>query len=639
MGFWQNLVFSYDKNADALKSKYPLSTTTVSNNSDIIAVIVIDGNGQFIKADKIDKKKFDKKLKEYTVPLFSVLIPVTEESMGRTSTGAWKYPHPVFDQYDYLNGEGEKFDSYLGKLKQFAESKFATPQVKAIFNYVSKKSVAADLSGIDVKDKTNIIFEVQIPGNPQTKVWEDKTFFDAWHQYYSSQKNDNQRLDYISGNEQPVAESHPKKISNGSANAKLISDNDNTNFTFRGKFHNSEEAFSLGYESSQKAHQFLRYLIDGRGFFCGEQVILSYTIGETKKLLPPLADTREEKSAFDEIEPSDRTESRTESDKEIAVSAKTGLDYSDALNKALKSYCAGNALQQHHRTAVIALDAATTGRLSITFYRELAETEYLERIAEWHEDCKWHRQFWDKEKEEYIPYIGAPSVDNIIEAVYGKPRGGQDKSYEKIKKAARERLLRCIFDGSLIPDDYISAAVHRCSNPLGLGDNDKNIRNTFEQFLAVTCALVRKFFKHQQYQLIMEHDRTDRDYLYGRLLGAADKLEQYANYKNQNDRAVTNALRYMSAFAQHPFRTWSVIHDRLTPYMQTHKGIAFDEIEAVSQLFQDGDFENDSPLNGSYLLGYYHERDEIDRLGNEVKNKQTANNQPTTNQQQTGEDQ
>jgi len=41
MGFWQNLADSYDKNADALKRAYPLSTTSISNNGDIIAVILL----------------------------------------------------------------------------------------------------------------------------------------------------------------------------------------------------------------------------------------------------------------------------------------------------------------------------------------------------------------------------------------------------------------------------------------------------------------------------------------------------------------------------------------------------------------------------------------------------------------------
>jgi len=652
MGFWQNLVDSYDKNADALKKTYPLSTTSISNNADMIVVIVIDGKGEFQKeesyAAKIEKVKRDKKTGDYIVPPVFVTIPVTEKSLGRSSGIA---PNPVFDQYGYLKGEGKKYDAYIVKLKDFAESEFATEQVKAIYQYVAKQTLASDLSKMvpKPKDKTNIVFQVEIPDNPHTKVWEDETFFNAWHQYYMIKKrklaetkkqaeekltnkkelsSDEQKklkehaklkemasLDYITGAaQQQIATSHPKKISNPSGNSKLVSDNDKANYTFRGKFSESSEAVSVGYETSQKAHQFLRYLINDpdRRYYCGEQVILSFTIGSTEKLLPPPI---EDKSIWAVLQES---QTKTESDTQIVLRAETGFDYADALKKALAGFGYNKALTQHAKTAVIALDAATTGRLAITFYRELARNEYLEKIADWHESCKWNQKFWDKKNEKYVPYIGAPSVDKIIEAVHGKPRSREDKSYIKMKKAARERLLRCIFDRSFLPRDYVVAAVWRASNPLGITKNGKFDRNGFEQVLSTACALVRKDYqqrKKEDYKLSIELGRIDRDYLYGRLLGAADKLEEYVLFREKKNRIVTVAIRYMQAFAQRPYRTWQTIHSCLNPYIQTGKNsFGFSEIQAVMVQFVSGDYEKDTPLNGSYLIGYYHERAYIDSL-------------------------
>ena len=656
MGFWQNLVNSYDKNADALKSQFPISTTTISNNGDIIGVIKIDGDGNFVKADKIDKVKRDKTGKE-VVPAVQICMPVTEKSMGRSRGIA---PHPVFDQFEYLAGTGKKFDAYFLGLKKFAESKFATKQVKAIYQYVAKLTIVNDLKTVAPKDKTNIVFEVEIPGDPQIKVWEDKSFFDAWHQYYLSEKrllaekkllaeeevtgkkklsleekkrlkedtktSDAISLDYITGMIQPVAESHPKKISNASANSKLVSDNDKTNYTFRGKFRESSEAVAIGYETSQKAHQFLRYLISDRGYFCGEQVIFSFTIGSTEDLLPPPID---DKSIWTILQ---EANAQTESDKQISLHAATGIDYADALRKSFTGFGYSNSLNQHAKTGVIALDAATTGRLSITFYRELDRNEYLENIADWHDGCKWNQQFWSREKQQFISYFGAPSVDKIIEAVYGKPRGNTDESYIKIKKVARERLLRCIFDKAILPRDYVTSSVHRASNPLSVTTNGKFDRKGFEQLLSTTCALIRKEYqqlKKEDFKLSIELDRTDRDYLYGRLLGAADKLEERALTKNEKDR-VTAAIRHMQAFAQRPFRTWQTIHSCLNPYAKKFKNdFAFNEIQAVNQLFRPGDYEKDIPLNGSYLIGYYHERAYIESLVKEagIKKRATAQNE------------
>lgn len=658
MGIWQHLADSYEKNAEALKLTYPLSTTSISNNADIIAVIVIDGDGNFIRFEKMDKKSFGNK-KGPGNPLINITIPVTEESMGRASGIA---PHPVFDQYEYLKGSGTKFNSYCTQLKEFAKSSFATKQVMAISQYIAKQTVAVDLSGNAIKDKTNIIFQVEIPGNLRSKVWEDETFFKAWHQYYlylKDQRADTIRmakkelaenktvsspekkrlkelanmkdmtsLDYITGIEQSAATLHPKKISNASANSKLVSDNDKANYTFRGKFSESSEAVSIGYETTQKAHQFLRYLINDRGYYCGEQVILSFTIGSVEKLLPPPIEEKSIWCIFLESAP------QTENDTQIHLRAETGFDYADALRKSLAGYGHNQALGQHARTAVVALDAATTGRLSITFYRELDRTDYLEKIADWHDQCKWHQKFWDNENKKYIPYIGAPSVDKIIEAVHGKARGSKDESYTKIKKADRERLLRCIFDGAPLPMDYMVSAVRRSSNPLGITTNDKFDRNSFEQVVSTACALVRKYYqqtKNEDYQMSIEFNRTDRDYLYGRLLGAADKLEEYALYKKDNKRIVTAAIRHMQAFAQRPFRTWQTIHGCLNPYIQKVKGgFAFNEIQAIMDEFSSvSEYKTDIPLDGSYLIGYYHERAYIDSLV-----KASGNNTDNDNQEQ-----
>jgi len=637
MGFWQNLVESYDQNADALKKTYPLSTTSISNNGDMIVVIVVDGEGNFLRFDKIEK--VNQKKKDIEV----VTIPVTEKSLGRSSGVA---PHPVFDQYGYLKGEGEKYDAYLAQLKSFAESEFATEQVRVICRYIEKGRVADDLAELKLKDKVNVVFQVEIPGFLQVKVWKDEAFFNAWHQYYLDGKRkrvaekkraenelagkkklspaekkklkklakieDAVSLDYILGTEQLVATSHPKKLSNASANSKLISDNDKTNYTFRGKFEKSSEAVSIGYETTQKAHQFLRYLINERGYYCGEQVIFSFTIGSMEKLLPPPI---EDKSIFGILQ---EYRGETENDIQIKLRAETGFDYADMLRKILVGFVHGQVLDHHAKTAVVALDAATTGRLAITFYRELGRNEYLERIADWHRGCKWHQKFWDKEKERYVSFIGAPSVDKIIEAVYGKPRGGKDTSYIKFKKSARERLLRCVFDGAVLPRDYVSSVVRRASNPLGVTKDSKFDRDGFEQIVSTACALVRKDCLHrdkEDYKLSVELERTDRDYLYGRLLGAADKLEEYALYKKDNKRVVTAAIRYMQAFSRRPFMTWNTIHDCLNPYMQKVKdSFAFGEIQTVMDLFLSGDYEKDRPLNSSYLIGYYHERAYIDTL-------------------------
>ena len=65
-------------------------------------------------------------------------------------------------------------------------------------------------------------------------------------------------------------EKHPAKLRQGKDKAKLISTNDANGFTYRGRFVSKKEAISIGYETSQKIHNALRWLIQ-------KQASVSYT--------------------------------------------------------------------------------------------------------------------------------------------------------------------------------------------------------------------------------------------------------------------------------------------------------------------------------------------------------------------------
>ena len=121
--------------------------------------------------------------------------------------------------------------------------------------------------------------------------------------------------------------------------------------------------------------------------------------------------------------------------------------------------------------------------------------------------------------------------------------------------------------------------------------------------------------------------RTDRDYLYGRLLGAADKLEEYALRTKSNARKDTAALRYMQTFSMRPFTTWRIIHDALLPYkQQVRNSIADRELQAIYDRLSADAAEDDRPLSGLYLAGYYHERTHIEERIAEARKKTEEQN-------------
>ena len=115
--------------------------------------------------------------------------------------------------------------------------------------------------------------------------------------------------------------------------------------------------------------------------------------------------------------------------------------------------------------------------------------------------------------------------------------------------------------------------------------------------------------------MALEEDRTTRDYLYGRLLAIAERIEETA-LRIADEKRPTTAARLMQRFADRPFSTWRNIELGLQPYMQrlqsNRAGFLVNrkkELDTVQASFQTDDqkqaFTNDQPLTGEFLLGYH----------------------------------
>jgi CRISPR-associated protein Csd1 len=112
----------------------------------------------------------------------------------------------------------------------------------------------------------------------------------------------------------------------------------------------------------------------------------------------------------------------------------------------------------------------------------------------------------------------------------------------------------------------------------------------------------------------LEENRNTRDYLYGRLLAIAERIEEVALSVGGENRPTTSA-RLMQRFADRPFSTWRNISLALQPYMQRLQGNRpgfltnrKKELDAVVSSFEHGEFEHDKSLSGEFLLGYHCQR-------------------------------
>lgn len=581
--------------------------------------ITIDGNGNFNRAKVLSKDEA------------RTIIPCTESSGGRS--GKKPEAHPLCDKLQYVAGDFvpyggevtsgyaanpiEPHEQYIEILKKWCDSKYAHPKVKSVLAYVGKRTVIKDLVesqilfvGDDKKlltewnaseQSTPEIFKitansnqsdafvrwsVEIPNDPQTLVGTDDSLFHSWIDYYLSIKK-NCNLCYITGKKIAIADQHPAKIRNDGDKAKLISSNDSSGFTFRGRFLSAEQACSVGFEVTQKAHNALRWLISRQGYNRGQAIVAWSTTG--KDIPDPLADP----IALLGIEnlPSDSSSL-----------ASTSQDLALKLRNKIQGYRAN--LGDTSGIVVMGLDSATPGRMAVTFYRELSGSDFLSRLENWHISCCWLHDYYSYEvidkatlqkKRVRQKFVGAPAPDDITEAAYGK------RVDDKLRKATVARILPCIIDGEKLPRDLMESAVRRAANRVGMDEWEWN------KTLTIACALYRKYHEKENWSMALDDNRTERDYLYGRLLALADNLEQWA-LKEAGEKRQTNAARLMQRFAEHPHTTWRTLYLALEPY-KARLGPKASKLERliakVTAMFQTDEFISDKKLSGEFLLGYH----------------------------------
>ena len=607
MSWIQKLYETYEVCADAPqfdKKPWPVSHTEQQAHIDI----VVDQGGNFQRAALVDKE--------------DTVIPATEASAGRT--GKKPPPHPLCDkiQYcaaDYKTFGGTKqpfFEEYIHQLHQW-QAYDANPKVHAVLSYVEKASVVADLVRAGVlhcgpdhklltewtseapvpglfkmltpKEKKRdqgdafVRWRVQVPGDPISGVWEDPNVRDSWIRFDASRRTD-LGLCMVTGETTALAASHPKRLRHGADGAKLISSNDDSGYTFRGRFASPEQAYGVGYAVSQKAHSALRWLIARQGK-SGDQVFVAWAVSG-KSIPDPLADTAQlfEVAGVDDIAGQD-----------APYQGDAGQHFALRLRKAISGYRA--LLGDAEDVVVIGLDSATPGRMAITYYRELTGSEFLDRVREWHARYAWF-QVYSKDNH----FVGAPAPREIAEAAYGL------RLDDNLRKATVERLLPCIVDARPLPRDIVAASVRRACNRAGLKTWE------WEKYLGIACALVRGSSKEEDYQMALEENRTTRDYLFGRLLAIAENIEQRALHV-ANEQRDTNAAKLMQRFADHPCSTWRTIEGALTPYktrLRTKRPAVLLErdklLDAVMGMFSREDFISDSKLSGEFLLGYHCQR-------------------------------
>lgn len=596
--------------------------------------VTLDGDGNFKGASVVDCEP--------------TLIPATEESAGRTSGGA---PHPLCDKLQYCAGDYAAFggashpyfddfesggtvkEGYLSLLREW--SNFARlPMLEAVLKYSERRRLVRDLVECGVlyadedgklltswdvsempqifkvlpkkKDKTDgemkfdagsamVRWKVLLPGELCTEVWKSERLTESWNEFVLSRQ---QKLGmcYITGKEAPVAENHPANIRFPGDKAKLISSNDTSCFTFRGRFVNAEEACTVSYDVSQKAHAALRWLLERQGIRNDSQFIVSWAVSNAK--VPDICAGTDK--LFEEITDDDEEESAP-----LEILASPAMDvgqyFALKLNKKMRGY--SQELPERDDIVVMAIDSAISGkgRMSIVYYRELKGSEFLRRVEDYHKNYAWRQRF-SKERV----FTGAPSIKDIADSAYAGPPNAQ------LQKATLARLIPVVVDGAPMPFDLTQSVCRRASAPISLEWWE------FEKILGIACGMYAgSHRKERDYKMSLEENYSSRDYLYGRLLAVADAIEGRALYISGENRD-TSAMKLMQRFADKPAETWRQIEMNLLPYMSRLKAkrsslLTYYNslIDQICSLFDTAAYNDNSPLTHEFLIGFHCQRQKL----------------------------
>lgn len=576
MGLLQQAIKTYDMmDKIGLVGKYEEGKEPLAPIAHILASpqikITLNKDGEFVLAEKINEK---------------IIIPVTEESSGRTSSAV---AHPLCDSIGYISGIDEKkYNLYLSALEEWANSSYGDKKIKIIIEYVKTKMIINNLENNGfikrnnegkVENEKDLICWRIIGLDDTPDLYKDVNLMNKYILFYTNKKNNESlllRTCFVSGDNEIKASQHLKGVVSLNGNAKLISANDSTNFTYRGRFYNSDEALSIGYFSSQKSHNVIKWLVSNQKVVMGKRVLICWN--PNGKELPSTHSPLLTKNIEKKIEPS---------------------NYKKELQSILYGY--KKNISDYDSVIIASFDAATTGRLSISYYNELKESDFLERLEYWDLTCCWY-------SNKYGVY--SPSLREIIDCTFGYQRGNDDMSKletsSEIISQHMQRLISCRLDKKKIPIDILKRLVNN-SNNLQIYNNANR-----RKILFTVCSIIKKYkndYEKEEVEMALDVEKKDRSYQYGRLLAVLEKIEK--DTYDRGDSRETNAIRMQSVFVKRPAYATKIVleqlknsyYPKLNPGARTYYDKIIGQIMEIISEFDDREYNK--PLTETYLLGYY----------------------------------
>lgn len=597
----------------------PLYHNSMKSNGKNILEIKLDKSSNLLGATFLNKDEI-------------VIFPVTEESVSRSSGVS---PHPLFDNFDYLiKNNSKKSTAYLEGLRSWLnyedidfvrifydfinndnafskilEMLYGDYKIKDNKNveYVDKsgkkgKKTTVDFSKIYLSYKVENYIDLK-----DVSITENKELHEKYIEYINCVLTNDGSLPKIicniSGKEDYLCLKHQPLI----GSAKLISQITANNENYFGRFTSPDQTIKIGKTTSQKVMIMAKSLLDCKNtcrwlggmtyaisWFSDDilndsQFDISKNIKIGKKFFSELLDNEEEYS-----------------NNEIGY-----LIGGVESENIIKSFTNGKilfSLDSSYYFAII--DKISNGRVSVKYFNEIKNSDLIENIKHWQENYHWFGYSNDKGEFNYTP-----GLRRFIFAAYGIEREGRlDIDNDSFLTSQVSNIIASLIEGRKMPQNIIKALENNIKNRQKYKKTWKEVK---------LCALSALRDKGGVNSKMLDREKTDRSYLYGRLLALYESIE--SNTYSKDDSRITNAEKLWSSFINNPVTINFRLRTLVMPYRfklkADEKKIKLcekidNEITIVSNLISDNyNHENptyNKPLGPAFIFGYEGQKNYIE---------------------------
>lgn len=583
----------------------PLYHTSLKSNGKNIISVKLDQDGSFYKAEVMADNQ-------------TIIFPVTANSVARS--GSNPDPHPLVDKFSYYVSEvnQSQYDNFHeqltnwidycdeGEVKEFLkkiQSFILQPNfLSDILHSLFGESYQRDILKItypdsDGKGKTIDLSAcflefsiVQFHGFKDESV----TSYKELHQSYISfvtANLDNLGKCNISGRTEQITNKHRGLM----GNAKIISVS-NKGEAYKGRFKEREDVFSVGYETSEKIHLMIKYLLENKNS--------STWLESSQYLINWFSDDLANESQLNIVKPVFNElfeDAEDERDSHIFIKP------NEENKKIGSSFIKGQKLFSNDATYYVAiLNKTSNGRIALKYFRQVQVSQLLKNLETWQENYSWEAKTKSGNYK-----LRTPTFNEIINSAYGVDRERYlELDNGSFKSDQYQQLVTALIDGRSIPNTIVKKLEDN------IRQRQKYSKHWY-QVQQISLAVLQKQYG-REFTPMLDHRETDRSYLFGRLLAIYELFEaqRYALDGSSQER-ITNAERYWNAYTGQPAKMMNHLENKIKPYEEVLKlnrpGIWYklekerkEIIQLLTPLY--GNKEFTQPLDYKFIFGYYAEK-------------------------------